>query len=314
MEKNKGFSLIELIVSVAILAIIITAVTSVILSASRSFTRGNADANIQKEAQLVVNQVESMIVDTNGGVDYVEDTTAGTKELVLFNASDDGAGSAVYTEESIKWIDSSNTIVYSKYEVSYNESTGAYVRGTAEFSDELLAENVTSFLVDVSDTKREYAKDGIPIDIVQSVSIKMECTDSTGQVTYATSPLVTLRNRMMLSDSPSLVFANTPAVTDTLAIYMSSYVGGVYVPRELIQDMVTPVVKGATYKVYVMVNAANDINDLVNWTIEESGTTSTIDSTGELVIGAAEPNTYLTVVATYKNNSSKQAKAVVKVQ
>ena len=55
-------------------------------TSSRTFAKGSADTTLQKEAELAVNQIEDMIIDTNGGVDFQEDASNNTKELILYNA------------------------------------------------------------------------------------------------------------------------------------------------------------------------------------------------------------------------------------
>ena len=123
MKEQKGFTLIEVLVSIAILSIVLAGVGALMVTGSRSFAKGSADADIQKEAQLVVNQVEDLIIDTNGGVDLQmyaagtlldlesvstkaeldeKDALADKKELVLYNAVTADTGTE-YTKESVIW-------------------------------------------------------------------------------------------------------------------------------------------------------------------------------------------------------------------
>ncbi len=313
MKDNKGFTLIELIVSIAILGLIMASVTTVIAYVSRTFVRGSADANMQRESQMVMNQIENLIVDTNGGVSY-DDSVADVKSLKLYRAEDDGAGSTLYTEEVIAWSALTEEILYSKYNVKYNAITDDYTRDTTIYEDQLLAQYISDFEVNIDDFVTEYTKDGIPIDIVRSVIIKMGCKDSSGNVTYSTSPVITLRNRMMKSNSPTLIFENTPTQTDTLAVYMSSYDAlAVETIRQPVQNGATVVNPGETYKLYVMVNDANDVNAYVNWTLEGSSSSSSVNADGMLSVAADETGGLLTVIATYKDNPNKQAKALLKV-
>lgn len=307
MKNNKGFSLVELLITIAILSIVLTTVTSVMLTGSKQFTKGNADANMQNQAQLVVNQIEDMIIDTNGGVDYVDNTTE--RELVLYNAVT-VSGTTSYFKEVIKWEGTDKKLSYSKWNVVYDTTSNSYVEdGAAIYADQLLAEDISDFKIDLSDTKKDRDKDGNEIDIVQSVQITVGCIGNEGQVSYATSPIITLRNRMMLSGNPNLIFPNTPTVDDTLTLYIAA-AGAARVP---IQDRVTTVERNGVYNVYAMIDDSTDVNALVNWSIEETNLQSTIDSTGMLQVGESEPNQYLTIVATYKNNPSKKAKGVVAV-
>ena len=312
MEKNKGFTLIELLVTIAILSIVLTGVTTIMVTGSKSFTKGNADANMQSQAQLIVNQIEDMVIDTNGGVDYIDN--GGSREFVLYNAFDAADGSGTnYTKEMVKWVGADNKLLYSKWNVNYNVTSGTYeVITPAEVTDALFAEDVSDFSIDLSDTRKEYDKSGAEIDVVQSVQITVGCIGNGGQVSYATSPVITLRNRLMLSADPEMIFDNTPTSSDTLKLYISGASEGA-AARTPIQDRVTEVDRDQSYNIYAMINAENDVNSLVNWTIEESGSTSTINESGLLHVGESESNPYLTIVATYKNNPGKYAKGVVKV-
>lgn len=309
MEKNKGFTLVEILIALAILSVVLATVTSVMLTGSKQFTKGSADASMQNQAQLVVNQIEDMVIDTNGGVDYVDNT--GERELILYNASD-VSGLVEYTKEVVKWTAADKQLTYSKWNVIYDTATKNYVEnGAAIYADQLLAEDINDFSIDLSDVEKEYTQDGTQIDIVQSVVISVGCIGNDGQVSYATSPVITLRNRMMLSDNPTLIFNNTPTAEDTLSLYISSPGEAIRVP---IQDRVTSVDKNGLYNIYAMVNEQNDVNSLVDWTIEETNSLSIIDGTGLLAVNASEPNQYLTLVATYRNNPGKKAKGIVAVR
>ena len=68
MSDNRGVSLVELIISIAILVIVGGAVCSFILVGTNSFSRSNNDIGVQQEAQLAVNQMSDAIIDTAGSV------------------------------------------------------------------------------------------------------------------------------------------------------------------------------------------------------------------------------------------------------
>ncbi len=124
----------------------------------------------------------------------------------------------------------------------------------------------------------------------------------TGIVDYATSPVITLRNRMLLDDNPANIFDEQKPAADTMKLYYSgAETGGSVVP---IVDGVSEVTRGSGYNIYARIstNKPGDVNDLVDWVIEETGTLSTIDASGYLTVGAYEANACLTITATYKSN------------
>lgn len=308
MKDNRGLTLVELLISLAILSIVLVMATAFMVTGSNTFAKGSADSKVQKEAELAVNQIGDMIIDVNGGVDMAVDT-ADRKELVLYNA---GSGSSIAnTKEVIAWDSSDESIRCSKWNVIYDISTDSYtVDGTALYENQLLAEHVEGFEVDLSDAYTEKLSDGTEVEIVKSVSVKVAYTDGNGKASYATSPIITLRNRMMKSPSPTLIFNNTPDTTDTLKLYISDTTEAAAVP---IQDRVTTVERNKVYHIFAMIDSGNSVNDLVDWEIEETNSLSTISGSGQLSVGEFEPNTYLTITAKYKSNPSKKATGVVKV-
>ncbi|MBD5487593.1 MAG: prepilin-type N-terminal cleavage/methylation domain-containing protein [Lachnospiraceae bacterium] len=313
MEKNRGLSLVELLITVAILSIVMVIAISFMMTGSRSFTKGNADSTVQKEAELTVNQIEDMIIDINGGVSMIDD--ADKTELTMYHTEDDGSGTGamLYSKEAVTWNKSDNNVYCSKWRVNYDDSTGAYAvdaSATDNYVDQLLAEHVTSFDVDLSDTLTTTALNGTTRTIVKSVLVKVGYDDGTGIVDYATSPVITLRNRMLLSDDPADIFDEVTPAADTLKLYYSGMETAGVVP---IVDRVSEVQRGAVYSIYAMINIGSDVNDLVDWEIAETGTLSTIDNNGILTVGTYEANAYLTITAKYKSNTSKKATGVVKV-
>ncbi len=309
MKSNKGFTLVELLIAIAILSIVLTTVTSVIMTGSKQFKKGSADADVQRQAQLVVNQIEDMVIDTNGGVYYADYTD--TKEFVLYNAVSIN-GTVTYTKELIKWSAIDATLSYSKWNVDYDSDANTYtVAGAAVYADQLMAEDITDFKIDLSDTRKDTDKDGNETEIVQSVQITVGCSGSGGLVSYATSPIITLRNRMMLSNSPELIFPNTPVMEENLAIYIA---GSETATPVKINYPATEVERGKTYKLYLMVNDSYAIaNNLIDWKITDAGITSSVSSDGTLIVGATEAGNSLSVKASYKDNADKNATATVKV-
>ena len=141
------------------------------MTGSRSFTKGSADSNVQKEAELTVNQIEDMIIDLNGGVSMNVDQA--TTELSMYHAEDDGTGTMVYSKSAVRWDKNDQNVYCSKWDVAYDASTGTFADGAAEYADQLLAEHVTDFKVDLSDTLTTKAMDGTTKTIVKSVLISV---------------------------------------------------------------------------------------------------------------------------------------------
>lgn len=65
---NKGLSMVELICAVAIVSLLGTTVSSVLIVSANSYKRGSAEADVQQEAQLVTNQIGDLIIDATSEV------------------------------------------------------------------------------------------------------------------------------------------------------------------------------------------------------------------------------------------------------
>lgn len=70
MKNQKGFTLVELLVGMAILSIVAAAITSFIVSGSRSYAAANTEIVVQQEAQLAMNQISDVVIDTTRSVNY----------------------------------------------------------------------------------------------------------------------------------------------------------------------------------------------------------------------------------------------------
>ena len=107
MNNQKGFSLVELVIVIAILGIFGTAVFGLFTTGAHSYRDVGDDSDIQNEAQLTVNQIENLVVDTTNALTYSY-TAGGTTTRVL---SDNGIGEVdgktltVYDKDAIYIID-----------------------------------------------------------------------------------------------------------------------------------------------------------------------------------------------------------------
>ncbi len=311
MKENRGLTLIELMITIGILSIVIVIAGSFMLTSGNSFAKGNADSEVQNEAQLAVNQIEDLIID---GVGVEKTVDADKTELVLYHTEEVG-GATNFIKEVVTWkTDGNNNMYYSKWEVIKDPVSGDYVEsGPALYPEQLLAENVADFKVDL-ETKEEKAADGTTISVVRSVQIAVGCENGAGagSAVYATTPLITLRNRMIQGD-PKVIFTNVPIADDTIVLFISDAGTGVDAATPVV-DRVTSVERGNAYNIYAMRESITNVNDLVNWQIEEGNSASTIDANGVLNVAPFEPNSYLTIVARYKSSPNKMAKGVVKVE
>lgn len=85
-KQNRGFSLVELIIAIAILVIVTGAVCSFIVVTSRNYANGNNDISVQQEAQLAFDQISDVLIDARSSINYAGDDGSGSFVKVLKDA------------------------------------------------------------------------------------------------------------------------------------------------------------------------------------------------------------------------------------
>lgn len=63
MKNNKGYTLVELLLSIAIFSVVMISIVSIMRSASISYRDESAEINLQENAQILLSQLEEMMVD-----------------------------------------------------------------------------------------------------------------------------------------------------------------------------------------------------------------------------------------------------------
>lgn len=159
-ENNAGFSLVEMLVAIAIFSVVSVAFFQFLMVAIRHYQQGTREVEVQYEAQLVTNQLQDMLIDAKQGVSYAvngtlvrsdADAPAGTvtsKEVFIYNTD------RYYV---IEWKAADRELLYSEYSRT-PEGTWDTVA-----SDVLMAEYVSEFSVDLTFFDRN---NGIGLDLL----------------------------------------------------------------------------------------------------------------------------------------------------
>ena len=204
--KNKGFTLIEMVVAFAVLGVAVFGIGGFFVSAARSYSSVSDETSLQYEAQLALNQVESMLIDstlgvsynfvksgataTNGGYQFVEKDSeasgaAVSKVLYAYNV---GASAGLLDIMMLKWDDNEKAIYYTVQQVSNPGPAIDTIDVSSTLSGwDLLAEDVETFSVDLS----EYTK-------TKKVEIKLGFENRSKD--YETSGTVVLRNNVLINE------------------------------------------------------------------------------------------------------------------
>lgn len=287
-RNNKGFSLVELIVALAIFGIAGVAVFGFMVNSSRLYQRSNVDVKLQYEQQLAVNQIRDMVVESDKGI-YFDDTS---KTLALYGAMKNESGVKSYPVTVIRYVESEQRLYFGVKEFSaVTEITFADVT-----TDKLLAENVKKFNVDL--TKVKYDK--VLFEVVFIVGDKEQ------QVTET----VALRNRLIVSNQVDTIWGDEPVVIE-------SFIQKVTIKREEKefadgeQDTIGKFGSSVTvaYSAEVSANEESEraYSFAVSWSIEETEGVM-VDANGNVTVASTVPNdTSFKLYATSVDDPSKSS-------
>lgn len=120
-QDNKGMTLVELLISIAISSIVIASIAFFMNYASRNYRNASNDVMLQTEGQTILNQLNEMIIEAN-------------------NVKFAGATLTIYQEEetiTITLDPAANELIYNKYKLD----------GTHLVTDELAGKYVESWSV-----------------------------------------------------------------------------------------------------------------------------------------------------------------------
>ena len=63
MRNNKGYSLVELLISIAIFSLVMGGIISIMNTTSVFYRGGQQEVRLQEEAQIAINQIEELLID-----------------------------------------------------------------------------------------------------------------------------------------------------------------------------------------------------------------------------------------------------------
>lgn len=307
-KDQRGFTIVELLIAIAILSIVVAAVCGFILVGSRSYATANSDINVQQSAQLSLNQMSDVMIDTTRSVNYVGYDAGGNptlalkdseftftpedKSLIMYNGVVEETPSAVPGGTSTKTVDPGNgnkhyhfywnkaseTLYYSQLDVQPGDvDTSAIAFPTFDPADPIgagwveLATHVTDFSVDLTQVEEK-----------RVVMLALSFLD--GKKLYTTSNNVTIRNKIGVNDAEIEPLNRNKKLTIT--------------PR----DAGVILEPGETYHFSVpKVTGENVADKSVKWSVvsaSSSGTYFTDVANGILQVGTDEPAGTIQVMIT----------------
>ncbi|MDO5136144.1 MAG: type II secretion system protein [Eubacteriales bacterium] len=186
-NNNKGLTLVELIVTIAMIGVFAGVVASVITLGSNTFRRTSGNAAAQMEVQQVLDQIQDLAIDANRGVYYClsSDGSAMGAPISGDMGRDVTASKAFWISRAesdvcisdVVWWDAQEEKLYDTKR-SYRLEGGAV--SITSSSPNVLAENVTAFCADTSRVEKEQVlrfevaitKKGQEIRLENSVSLR----------------------------------------------------------------------------------------------------------------------------------------------
>lgn len=224
-RKNSGFTLVELVIVMAIMGILGLAVTGFIGTSTKQYKYASKDVDLQYEAQLTMNQIGDLIIDAQKGVKYEPATVAAPVEVasadpeagyVATASAEEGQAEEASSEETSS---DSKLIIYNKdctYNIIYRPSehkiylrkdtldpaTGV-VKADGQGKESLMAENVTGFTPDLSEAESKNSV-GIVVDF------------KAGDKKYTSKQNFTMRNKVPTGADVEYV---APAEPEGIRIY-----------------------------------------------------------------------------------------------
>ena len=159
-NTNKGFTLIELIVTVAIIAIFSGVILTFVTTGSNTYRSTSSTAKVQMETQETFDRIEDMIINVNRSLYYAnvsgksigseikddikksgEGNSTGDKTFIICNEYQNPDGSNGYSCDVLYWNKEKATIYYRQYDPVSN-SGSAQINVATFASGEDVAVNV----------------------------------------------------------------------------------------------------------------------------------------------------------------------------
>lgn len=183
IKNNRGMSLLELIITFALLGIVSLAVVELLSTGANSFRRVSTEVSLQYEAQLTMSQLQEYLIDCSGGVCY-----AGNILYVADAGSN--AGGPVWYIHCFRWDTAKEELYYWKGTVTYDEHSAAACTLPADDSSDwaLMSSYVDGFSAEPGTSSTSNT---------QFCHISLDMTLA-GR-SYATEQTITMRNPVIMN-------------------------------------------------------------------------------------------------------------------
>lgn len=340
MKKNSGLTLIELVISVSILAIVGLIVVGFLSVASKTFAKVNGEVNLQYESQLAMNQIKDLIVDANKGIAYgletvdedggksftlidAQDPNSEANQLAALESADPGSSRSVQRvliiyNESVTSVSSNGVSTYSfpvvKIVWKPDEKKLYFAQKQFNTVDELAADEYLSGLESNKLLSEYVSSFSISLDQVDEKVVSFALNFEHAQQKYSTTPTVSLRNKVVVSDSVRSLYAKTNIVKQSLINKVTINKGGTAITQD---NLSTGNTAHYIALVDVQYGATEGIGAVV-WELKGSdpygeGMPSSVTQDGSVWISTSELSDKLYLTATSATDVSKKSTVILQI-
>ncbi len=295
-RRHGGYTLVEMMISIAIMLVVSTAIFSFMIYSSRIFNKSNAEADMQQEAQIMKNQINDLVTDTAKGLKYVVAQSEADRPygadvcLTVFGENAVSYLAWVKDEEKIYFIEKSLDNIQQGEDGEYDIAFSETEKNASSWA--LMAEYVTAFSCNLSEVTQKHQ--------LFSCELGFQLAGSE----YATTHTIMLRNQI----------SSDKEIKDLYQDYVRPVEN--IVTDVLLTPYMADAVPGEKVNFHASVVTVGTPNKEVSYTVEgsksPSGKTS-ISADGVLTVGEDEESPTLTVVCRSVHDSAISSFALVNV-
>lgn len=309
MKNPKGYSLVELIVVIAILAIVGAAVLGFFVTSSRSYKNDSDETNLQYEAQLTVNQLENLIIDATTAISYTYSDGSSSSFITTNTQIPANAKASTLTVYNrVEKMDNTGHIVTS-YEIYYItwkdtqlyltkdtiDNNGTITRG----KESIMAEYINEFNVSLEKA-------------VEKNEVDLKLKFVSGNRVYNADRNIKLRNNFIINKKIEEVYPDLPSNIELVSRIDIYYNSSNYSAKTV--SLFKKGNKEISMKFSASVLGVGNISKDVVWGVYGNTSKSTSMNSGTLKIATDEKADILTIRAVSKQDNSIAGIAYVAIK